>query len=152
MAPRSRAGVSFPVFGHGFAAERRPSRQLLRGRELGDRGRGQADLRLIGGARGVPVQLRRDLFERLLPRLSRQLLRARQLRPRCPDPGGGKPIRSLELIEIRSRLREAGRPDELPLLLRVQIVEAYRLRGVELVLRDETAWEQLEQIESARDL
>ena len=59
---------------------------------------------------------------------------------------------ALELVEIRARQREARRPHDLRLALHVQVVEVHRLRRVELVLRDERARLQLEDVEAARDL
>src|SRR5438876_717435 len=60
--------------------------------------------------------------------------------------------RAVELIDVRARQRERRRPDELLLPLSIVVVEAHRLRRVDLVLRYERTRRQLEDVEPAGDL
>ena len=84
---------------------------------------------------------------------ARLLLGASQTLPRAAADlvAVATPLRPLELIEVRARLREARRPHQLALLLRVQVVEPHRLGRIDLVLRDEAARQQLEDVEPALD-
>ena len=67
------------------------------------------------------------------------------------DPRSGQALRPLELIDERARLREARRPHEAALFLRVPVVQLDGLGGVDLVLRDERARHELEDVEAAAD-
>src|SRR5436190_13873848 len=61
-------------------------------------------------------------------------------------------MRPLELVHVRPCEREARRPDKALLILHVEIIEAYGLRRVDLVLRDVRAGRELEDVESPHDL
>jgi len=101
---------------------------------------------------GVTIQLRRQLRQRVpLPRARTPFGTGKRL-PDGRDPATGKPLRPFELVDIGARQREARRPDELRLSLGIQVVEMNRLRRVDLVLRNEGARRQLEDVESAGDL
>ena len=64
--------------------------------------------------------------ERAAARRAVGLLRARERRRMAEMRSALEPLRPLELIDVRARQREARRPDELRLPLRVQVVEVHR--------------------------
>src|SRR5207247_1155572 len=71
--------------------------------------------------------------------------------------GGGQllrrqAVRARQLVQIRPRHHEARGPDELRLVLGIQVVEMHQLGGVDLILGDEPARPELEDVEPARDL
>ena len=110
----------------------------LRVRQIGDRRREQAHLGLIAVRRRRRSAARRAASAPPCAAI-RTPLGVGQRRPRRGDRLGREALRSLELIEIRARQREARRPDELLLILRVPVRHLHRLRRGELVLGDEAA-------------
>src|SRR5690606_31771222 len=75
-----------------------------------------------------------------------------QLRPNLGNPLRRKTTGSLELIHVGSRQREASRPFDPRLSLGVQIAEPDRPGGLDLVLGDILARNELEDVETASDL
>src|SRR4051794_1264961 len=59
-----------------------------------------------------------------------------------------QPLGSFQLIQVGSGEGVAFGPDQLHLTLRVEIVQMYRLGRIDLVLRDKTAGQQLEDVEA----
>src|SRR5687768_12500720 len=84
----------------------------------------------------VTLQLRDERFQRCLTRRARLGLRRGQRRARRGDAIGRNALAALELIHVRAREREARRPAELRLPLRVEVCELHRLGRVDLVLRE----------------
>ncbi len=80
------------------------------------------------------------------------LLGLGQLRPRISDLTGIHTLGPLELIQIGPGQRIRGRPGELDLSLSVEVVQLDRLGCLDLVLGQEAAGLQLEDVEPAGDL
>src|SRR6185503_3932328 len=95
--------------------------------------RERVSLCLVGRSRGVLMQPRRQLVQRDSSIAAGQLLDSRQLSPNVVD--AGQPIVSRQLIEVRARQHETGWPNKALLILRVHVLEADGLRGIDLVLR-----------------
>src|ERR671912_49991 len=64
----------------------------------------------------------------------------------------GESLRPLELVEVGSREREGRRPDELGLTLDVVVLHPHRIGRIDLVLGDERARGQREDVEPSRHL
>ena len=120
----------------------RRARQILHG--TGE----QSHLGPIASTAQVAIQLGRQSIQRVPPPGTGCRLGAGQRLPHGGDSPVRQPLRPLQLIDVRPRQREARRPDELRLTLRVQVVVVHRLRRVDLVLRDELARRQLEDVET----
>ena len=118
--------------------------------QIRDRSREHLDLGLVGRACRILAEVGGELRQRRAARGAGQLLGARQ-----PAADGGKArrgeaVRPRQLVDVGAR---AGtrRPHQLPLRLRVQVVEVHGPGGVELVLRQPAARRQLDDVEAAGD-
>src|SRR5690242_21698566 len=114
--------------------------------------RGYAHLCAVAGRACLAVQLGRKPRECLASLDARILLSRGEHLPRRGDLCGVEPLLALELVEVGPGQRERRRPHDLGLPLHVLIVPVHALRRVDLVLRDEGARRQLEDVEPARDL
>src|ERR1041385_6428849 len=128
------------------------SSSSLRFRKVAYSSRQQLQLGLIRTHWDIAVRLRRELRQRREPLGSARLLGRGECATRGLDSPAVEPIRALELIEVSPCQGKARRPRELLLILRVVGIEAHGLSGVDFVLRDEAARQQLENVEAARDL
>ena len=74
--------------------------------------------------------------------------------PNLTAAGTGRPdpLAAVELIDIRARDHGRRRPGDLRLLLRIELVDADQRRRVDLVLRQELARLEPEDVDPARDL
>src|SRR6185437_9917515 len=110
-----------PPFGDG-ALNLHDARRLLAGEVLH---RLDERLHLGGIARAgrVTLQLGGDQVQHPLPAGARRALGLLEAFAHRRNPGGGESARTLELIHVRAGERERRGPDELPLSLRIPLVE-----------------------------
>src|SRR5690606_17992937 len=141
-------GAAPPCARGGQGGGRGPARR----RRRVDGTRGLVDLARSARRAGLAVEPRAEAREGLAALLAGHALGARELVADLGDACRGQTVVALELVEVGAREREARRPGELLLLLRVELAETDRLRGVDLVLREELAGCQLEDVQPACDL
>lgn len=125
-------------------------RQLARQRPH-DTGQ-QPHLRCITGALRIGVELRRQRRQRTPTLGAAQSLGTRELLHDRRRPVARQTVAAHELVDVCPRDREMRRPDELWLLLRIEMVEVHQLGGVDLVLRQQRIRLELENVEATRDL
>src|SRR5690606_17137649 len=98
----------------------------------------------ITRGRNVVVETRRQAVQQVRAWGAGDRLGTRQRPADLCDAIRREALPALELVDVGPRESERRRPDVLRLALRVQVIETHRVRGVDLVLREERARHELE--------
>ena len=120
---QTQTGLGTPKHPEAVRALAHPRTSALPRQRL-HRSREQPHLRCVARARRIAIELRGERRERAAARRAGRRLGGGQRRAHGREPRRRQSVRPLELIDVRARQREARRPDELRLTLRVQVVAA----------------------------